>query len=74
MYESMIFFLFVSSEEIVLSDSEHLEEEDGGYTVAELSRTKSMSRQISRARAGSTLKRVDAAWSVDNGRVRGHAL
>ena len=45
----------------MLSDSEYWEG-DGGYTVADLSRTKSLSRQINRARAGSTLKRADAAW------------
>ncbi len=54
----------LSTEEIALSDSERREEGSGGYTVAGLSRTKSLSRQISRARAGSTLKRADAAWSV----------
>ena len=47
----------------MLSDSEH-QEGNGGYTVADLSRTKSLSRQINRTRAGSTLKRADAAWSV----------
>lgn len=51
------------AEEIVLSDSEH-REGSGGYTIADLSRTKSLSRQINRVRAGSTLKRADAAWSV----------
>ena len=57
----MIVHQFFVTEEVVLSDSEYWEG-DGGYTVADLSRTKSLSRQINRARAGSTLKRADAAW------------
>ena len=64
----------MSSERAVMSDSEHLERGGGGYTVAErggggctvadLSKTKSLSRQINRATKGSTLKRADAAWYI----------
>ena len=52
-----------------MSDSEQVER-GGGYSVADLAKTKSLSRQVDKTKQGSTLKRADAAWSVQ-GRGRG---
>ena len=51
------------AEEIAMSDSEQVER-GGGYSVADLAKTKSLSRQVNKTKQGSTLKRADAAWSV----------
>ena len=46
-----------------MSDSEQLEK-DGGYSVADLSLTKSLSEGVHKSKKGSTLRRADAAWLV----------
>ena len=44
-----------------MSDSEQMERSDG-YSIADLAKTKSLSRQVNKTKKGSTLKQADAAW------------